>query len=481
MVQKQFFITKDTQMNEKKNILFIVLDSLRADHLSCYGYPYVTTPFIDDFAKDSCLFQQAIAPKYETVGVHASWFTGLYSSEHGVYNRKTRLSSSLNLLPVLIRLHGYQTAGFSNNPFVGALHGMNEGFDTFYEAPTFDAVWRTGLKDRIINKGLSIFNVKNNDNIIKRRAERTVGKIINWFENTFLEKSSKPFFIFTNFMDTHYPHFPPRDFIKKFVKTSVSDEEMKSINKDPIRVVSGKEKMTHDDYALLIKLYDADIAYTDSQLKTLFKYMKKRKLLDNTIVIITSDHGDQFGENGLYGHMLSLSDVLIRVPLIISHPDLVGKEMGEQVGTINLFHTILNHCGIDSAAYSNGRTGYDLLDKNSFTEAGPYAFSEQEKWEMPVFANVSANTAKKCVRTVSYKYIEIEGDSPQFFNLKNDPKENHSIINQKDDYIQDLKAALSNWENNLLSFKKETGTQAAHGYTKENNMISERLKELGYL
>jgi arylsulfatase A-like enzyme len=468
-------------MKTKRNILFIVLDSLRTDHLSCYGYHRTVTPFIDDFAKDSLLFYQAVAPKYETVGVHASWFTGLYSSEHGVYNRKTKLNSSLNLLPVVLRSHDYQTAGFSNNPFVGALHGMNEGFDTFYEAPAFDAVWRTGLKDRIINKGLALFNVKNNDNIIKRRAERTVEKIISWFENTWLERSSKPFFIFTNLMDTHYPHYPPREFIKKFVKPMVTDEEMKRVNKDPIHVVSGSEEMTNDDYALLIQLYDADIAYTDNQLKTLFKYMEKKKLLDNTIVIITSDHGDHFGENGLYGHMLSLSDVLIHVPLIIKHPDMRGRETDEQVGTINLFHTILAHCGIDPVEYSNGRYGYDLLDKDLMSKIEPHVFSEQEKWEMPEFANVSANTAKKCVRTVSYKYIDIEGDSPQLFDLKNDPKETHNIINQNNGYLLDLKAALSNWGNTLIPFKKETEAQAVHGYTKEDNMISERLRELGYL
>ena len=450
--------------------------------LSCYGYHRTVTPFIDEFAKNSVLFRQAISPKYETVGVHASWFTGLYSSEHKVYNRKTKLSSSLNLLPAILREYGYQTAGFSNNPFVGSLHGMNYGFDTFYEAPTFDAVWKTGLKERLINKGLKSFGIKNNDFIVKRRAERTVEKIISWFENTCLEKSNQPFFVLTNLMDTHYSHNPPRKFLKKFVKRSITDAEIKRANKDPIRIANGSEIMTSDDHELLLQLYDANIAYVDSQLKSLFCYMKKKSLLDNTVVIITSDHGDQFAENGLYGHMLSLTDVLIHVPLIIRHPDIAGKEIDAQVGTINLFRTILSHCDINHKKHSNGRLGHDLLDKEFLSKQGDiYVFSEQERWNMPEFAEVSANKARKCVRTLYYKYIETEGDKAQLFDLKNDPDETQNIIDQPNKHLQDLKTALSNWENTLISFTSADTSCIDEEKIKEDAVTSKRLKELGYM
>lgn len=466
-------------MNARRNVLFIVLDSLRADHVSCCGYGRQTTPFIDWFAEKSVLFRQAIAPKYETVGVHASWWTGLYSSEHGITCKGRRLDGSFKLLPAVLRGHGYQTAGFSNNPFVGEIHGMDQGFDTFFEAPTFDAVWRRGFLPRAAHKGLSAFGLKGMDFIEKRRAERTVEKIASWFETTYLDRRDLPFFVFANLMDTHLSHYPLRRYRKRFIERAVSDEDIRRANKDPILVSTGQESMSPADFDLLVRLYDADIAYTDDQVGRLLQYMKRRGLLENTLVIVTSDHGDQFGENGLYGHMLSLADSLLHVPLIIRHPDLDGgRTVDAQVGTIHLYHTLLTHCGIDPFEYSNGRTGKDLLDADFMARGEPHVFAEQEWWSNANMARVPENTSKRCVRTPDRKYVEVDGGGDQLYDLRRDPAETTNRIGEAGAGVEPLKAALEQWRGTLV---RQGETNAAPKTGGVDALIAARLKDLGYM
>ncbi len=179
------------------------------------------------------------------------------------------------------------------------------------------------------------------------------------------------------------------------------------------------------------------------------------------------------------GHMLSLSDALIQVPLIVRHQDIgFGREADAQAGTINMFHTILSHCGVDALEYSNGRTGRDILDPGFLAEGDVHVFAEQERWTNPAMALVPANTGKACVRTTAYKYVEIEGGCSGLYDLRNDPRETASAAEDMGVEAAALSQVLADWRRSLSSSRESSDGQEPMAV---DAMIASRLKDLGYM
>ncbi len=463
--------------NKKPNIIFIVLDSLRAGHVSCYGYKRETTPNIDKIAKGGVIFKNAISQGIATAEVHASWFTGLYLSEHGVHSgNKKYINDKLKILPHILKQSGYETVAFSNNPFVSKFKGMDRGFNTFYDPHNFDSIWDKRLSARVVNKFLNVIHLDYLEYAVKYKAERMVDKMIEWLKHN---KDTQPFFMFSIFIDTHIPHYPPRRFMRKILNVDISNDLLKKINSNPKKILSGEILLSQKDFDVLKSLYDANIVFVDSQLRRLFKVLSKLNLVEDTVLIITADHGDQFGEHNLIGHSMSLYDCLLKVPLIIRYPQAVPANtiFTPQVQTIDLFTTILETAGLRPDQHGNGRIGINLLNiLKEGQSSNLFAYAEQGRYNVEGLHNHPFNSRKWCIRTNKFKYIKSDNNRDEFYNLESDPEETDNLINQKNQEKEELKHLLNLFISNLrLKIEDETNkTMEADKDTEE------RLKALGY-
>jgi arylsulfatase A-like enzyme len=465
-------------MPKRPNIIFIVLDSLRADHVSCYGYNRRTTPNIDMLSNEGIVFKNAISPGIATTEVHASWFTGLYLPEHGIHSGNKRyINRNLKVLPEILKKEGYKTVAFSDNPYVSRNTGMDRGFGEFYDTGNFDTKFSDRLSDRVINKILKAINYGYLEYSKKYRVERVIDKIIEWLKH---KKDSNPYFLFSLIIDTHIPHFPPLRYRRRFLKNVISEEKIRIVNSSPVKVLSGEVSLSTSDYEILKDLYDANISFVDDQLNRLFREIRSYKFADNTMLIITADHGDQFGEHGLIGHSMSLYDTLIKVPLIIWYPMKITDSIvyNHQVQTIDLFTTILKNADIDVHENNNGRIGADLIGigKKNISNNTP-AFVEHGFWKHEKLMNHPMNYKKWCIRTNSFKLIKSENNKNEFYDLVRDPGETMNLIEKDIPERIGMEKVLDKIKSDLHmrvheDLEKKIKTDAD---------FEERLKGLGYM
>ena len=294
------------------NVILISIDTLRADHLSCYGYPRPTTPRIDALAEAGVIFDRAVSQSNTTLPAHASMLTGLYPIEHGCnQNRLTGLSSRIDTLAEILLQQGYRTAAVTSAAWVSRRFGLAAGFESF--------VWRDSSSWLQTKRGLKL---------LKRM-------------------SAQPFFLFLHYFDPHDPYMPPAVYRERFLAPG-EDFGVDGNLEHFFQRVSMRSPDPRKVEALK-KLYDGEIRYVDNSVDALFRWLHNHKLLDNTLVIITADHGESFGENGAWAHGTALYSQQIHVPLIIVYPPRFspGTHRRELVeASVNLLPTILDVVGI---------------------------------------------------------------------------------------------------------------------------------------
>lgn len=307
------------------NIILVSIDTLRADHLGCYGYIRNTSPNIDKFSKDSVLFERCVSSAPSTMPSFATLFTSLIPSHHGAYFTKTQyLSKKITTIAEILKKEGYKTASFNEGGQISSRFGFNQGFD-LYDDNT------NGLKPD------------------KLKFERIVKKAIEWLK----KNHEKKYFMFLHTYETHHPYTPDRKILKKFEKKydgklpiDISVELINRINKGKInmRVEKNKIDINKEDGQHIINAYDSEIRSMDESFGKLIAFLKKNNLYNNTIIIFHSDHGEEFGEHGVWAtHSYSLYNELLHVPLIIKFKKskFSTKRIKELVGLIDVPVTLL--------------------------------------------------------------------------------------------------------------------------------------------
>jgi arylsulfatase A-like enzyme len=295
------------------NVVLVSIDTLRADHLGCYGYERATSPRIDAISERAVVFEKAIAPAPSTLPSHASMFTSVLPSRHGaLWSTRTPLSEAATTLAELMRDAGYDVVGFHGGGQVAGELGLGQGFDAYVEVPG--------------------------------RFRKCVARAIEWLDT----RPEKPFFLFLHTYEVHHPYGPPANTAALF-DDGYAGNLPDTIKIDLLRRINGRTepplKIDAADLAHIVALYDAEIRSMDAALGRLLDALGERGLLDNALVIITSDHGEEFDEHGWVGwHSHTLYDELLHVPLIVKLPGdaHAGTRVAPLVRLLDVAPTVLD-------------------------------------------------------------------------------------------------------------------------------------------
>ncbi len=367
----------------RPNILLISVDTLRADHLGCYGYARDTSPHIDALAADGTVFEQVSSTSSWTLPSHASILTGRYPSHHRLQDDGLKLPSDIPTLAGGLQAAGYHTLAVVSHVYVSSAFGLERGFEAFD-----DSLIEGGSRNPIAEE------------VVERVLERLT------------RETDRPYFAFVHFFDPHWPYTPPGDFGERFADPDYDgsiDGSMKSLNP-----FLGTKPMSEADREQMVALYDAEIAYVDHQLGRMLSALRERGLLDNTLVLLTGDHGEEFKEHGGLGHGRTLYGEQLGVPLIASgHPSFApGSRSHRVVSSVDLTATILDLAGADPLP---GADGQSLV-------------RDRPEDRLVVAESIRFGIEMRALRAGVHKLIRIPSQGIEvFYDLRADPFERNPL------------------------------------------------------
>ena len=431
--------------SKRPNVVFIVLDTVRVDHLSCYGYRRDTTPNLDAFAAGARQYKNVLSPSPWTGPSHASMFTGLPVSAHGCDWLHRCLDERFATLAGQLTAHGYQTVGLSSNAMLSATPGMTRGFQSFWVPP---------------------------DGIFKGAADHMHNRLARWFGKEY--DAEKPFFLFMNYIEAHQPYTPPQASLRfasseTLARWSREDQVGRSFNYTLLR----SNALSSRDIMDLEALYDDELNYVDRKLGEIFAFLKSTGLEENTAVIVTSDHGEHFGEHHLMSHQYSLYEPLVRVPLIARYADhFPAGEETRLVQGHDVYPTILQLAGVEYKQ-TPGQTCRSLLQPPSEPRVAisEYAVPQLEflVWTMrdDPGADLAYFNRRICaIQRGDLKLIRSSAlgsraeDTLELYDLSNDPLETRNLADQKPDATRELRTALSTWAHSFEPYVASSTPQA---------------------
>lgn len=454
---------------DSPNVLLIVIDTVRADHLSCYGYQKNTTPNIDNISREGLLFRNAFSPSPWTLPAHASIFTGLFPSEHHADWGQEYLPESYATLAELLADTGYYTVAFSENPFVGRSHGLDQGFKEFHET------WRQPLVVRAISEVATLaFNYKDS----REYSKRTSRLFQRWIINN--RNLDLPFFAYINFMTGHLPRYP-RDGYGSGTWNTEDLEKIEPVNLVPERFYVPKYRLDEKQIGIMREIYDGEIEYLDEQIGLLIKSLEELKILDGTVLIITSDHGENFGDHGLFEHQFCLYNSLLNVPLIIRYPKMIeAKTVDERVSTISLFDTILEFVRNSKTTRTKMHRFIPLhkITQNQTVIAefhnGVGMLRHAIKPESSGFDFTPFDRDLKCIITGDHKYIWSSNGNNELYDISSDRNEMNDIIRFEMERAQELNQML------ITSLQSDHQLSVAPDGPVVDEATEDALRALGY-
>jgi arylsulfatase A-like enzyme len=449
------------------NVLFIVLDTVRADRLSLYGYERPTTPNLERLSKRGIRFDNARATAPWTLASHASMFTGHWPHDVGA-QWMTPLRGNLPMLAEYVGAHGYATAGFiSNVLYCSQESGLARGF-THYEDYGLEklAPLRTSILveqiTTMISQALSYLDIAPLHSVTnfvvrwfvinQRKDAASINRaFLNWLADR--REPNRPFFAFLNLLDAHDPYLLPQGAPYRFVTYSSTLDDCRAVY--VFWRAIDKAKLPRSVITLARDSYDDCLLYIDEQLGVLFDELQRRGVLDQTLIVVTSDHGEGLGEHGLFGHGESLYRTEIRVPLLIVPPSGLQSSVvvDETVSLRDLPATIVDLVGqkngspfpgeslarfwVDSRSEGTRSPGNHEPVISELTEPNP---TRPNQGRSPAFRGPLVSLAQG-----DFVYIRNEGDgSEQLFNERNDPQEvdNRSQFESMRPVLEDFRSRL---------------------------------------
>ncbi len=458
----------------KPNIIWITLDSVRADHTTISGYNRSTTPNLQRIAErsDGRFFSNCFATGNGTPTSSASILTGTYPSRHGFKITNEALPAELDTVPELLSKQGYSTAGLSRNSYLSSGTNLDRGFDRFEWIGSSTIL--QSVSPSVLAKYL--FKIRSHSvGFTTDTAKHSTPFIMNETIKRWLKRLSttQPFFLYAHYNEPHRPYYPPLPYLERYtddlpMTASEAAERSMEIHRDIRDIIGEGYTISRTDEKALIAMYDAEIAYTDEMIGRVFDHIQSLDI-DDTIFVVTADHGELFGENNLLGHTITLDDAVTNVPLVIhglddlvvaadsivQHPDLMQTLVGmvdgrtEQMQGVDLRHS-KRTCAISQRQSFNG-SGYEQnpeFDTSRFHEQMLTSF-----------------------RSDRFRY-----------SYSDDQSELFELPDEYTDVTKEYPEVVERFEVNLTDWLSEEGQPISRG-TEDNLTESMRrqLRDLGYV
>ncbi|TQQ83367.1 arylsulfatase [Halonotius terrestris] len=420
-------------MQDWNNIILLTLDALRADHLSAYSYHRETSPVLSEFADKGISFTSAYSASSHTREAVPSLLTGCPPAN--AVDSNYCLAPNTDTLATRLSDKGFTTAAFHSNPFLSRAYGFDRGFDTFDDDFYLGRHRIIALLQRAMDK------LRNRH---YARAEEINNRALAWIDSL---EAKTPFFLWNHYMDTHGPYEPPAEYRSLYRDNVPSNRNAQRLYQ---RAIDDPDSITSDDRQQLIDLYDSEIQYTDAQIGAFLDALRERNLLDDSLIILTADHGDAFGEHGYYEHPRYLHTELIHVPLFVYHSGVSSSTIQVPVSTVDIAATVMSAVGDEPFC----PLGQDLLTiaatPSNFEDRIVYSSARQEGDDSHLRRLSARSTAETWFSTYNHAQAEVLDNDHNSTNLLKEYIDQYipsnNIVSTEDpnisDSIEDRLAAL---------------------------------------
>ena len=402
------------------NVVLITIDTLRADHVGCYGYKQIKTPNIDGLAADGTRFERAFAVVPVTLPSHTTMLTGTYPMLSGMHDFSVnKLSPTQPTMASVLKQAGYATGAVVAAAVLDSRFGLNQGFDFYYDHFDFSRLDEKNLED------------------MERPGNEVADVALEWLAKTWLAKNSpKKFFLWMHLYDPHFPYNPPEPYKHEYAD----------------------------------RPYDGEIAFADAQVGRLVHHLKEKGIYENTVIVLAGDHGEGLGEHGEKTHGFFIYNATMHVPLIIRVPGSPGgRTVAEPVSLVDLMPTMLGAVGVEVPAQVQGKS---LLARVGGGDA-EMAERDRSVYGETFLPRLHFNWSELRGAENS-KYHFIDAPRPELYDLAKDPGETHNLLGEKKAVAEEMRAKLAGMIRDYSAGKElaeKTGLDPA---------LMERLKALGY-
>src|SRR5271169_5281006 len=413
------------------NVVLITIDTLRADHVGCYGYKQIKTPNIDALAAEGTRFDRAFAVVPVTLPSHSSMLTGTYPMLSGMHDfSANKLSPQQPTMASVLKQAGYQTGAVIGSAVLDSRFGLNQGFDFYYDHFEFSRLDEANLDE------------------MERPGNIVADVALNWLEKDQLVKSpQKKFFLWMHLYDPHFPYHPPEPYSREYAAQP----------------------------------YDGEIAFADEQVGRLLRFLKEKGIYQNTVIVLCGDHGESLGEHGEKTNGFFIYNATMHVPLIIRLPEqlpgqlpekTVARTLADPVSLVDIMPTVLEAIGLQVPSQVQGRS---LLREIRRDPSAPDAPANRERtlYGETFLPRIHFNWSELRA-SENTRYHFIDAPRPELYDLAKDPGEVHNLFAEKKAVAEEMRSKLVGMIRDYSAGKElaeKTGLDPA---------LMERLKSLGY-
>lgn len=488
-------------MNTQPNVVIVVMDTARARETVRSDRRDIALPALDRLAENGTEYTRAFASAPWTLPSHASLFTGTYSSKHGAHAGHKHLDDDLPTLAEAFRANGYETVAVSNNTWISAEFGFTRGFETVYKTWQYvqtdtdlGEIARTKQGTELIRalaarlvEGNPVVNVTNAiyGQFFRKRIDDGARRTNEWIRQWLAERTrDDPFFLFVNYLEPHLEYRPPKMLAERFLPDGVTYDEAMDVPQDAWGYIAGDVELTDRELDTLRALYRAEIVYLDRRIGELREHVEAADEFEDTVFVVTSDHGENIGDHGMLDHQYCLYDTLLHVPLVVHGEGFEEGPVDDLVQLTDLAPTLLDAAGVGAPEMRAGFQGQSFHPKTN-GESRNHVIAEYMAPQPSMDAlrkqvgTLSADVSRldrslRAIRTAEEKLIRGSDGVREFYETQDDPDESSNLVAEKPAQAEALETVLENW---LDSFEHadSSGTVSMTDSTKA------RLENLGYL
>lgn len=481
----------------RPNVVFVVMDTARVANATD---PRVM-PNLNAIAEAGTTFSNAFATAPWTLPSHASMFTGQYTADHGADADTKSFEPTVPTLAERLRSSGYETVAISNNTWVSPEFGFDDGFEAFRVAwevleggTDLSTISKseTGFVDRTRAVCGELLDKGGHRTLVNALYTRFVRRLYDdgaWMTNyrigRWLETQrgpDRPFFLFVNYLEPHLKYDPPRRFRERFAP---DESDPGSVNQDAWSYIADLTEMSSREFETLEGLYNAELNYLDHRIGRLCDRLEKEELLEDTLLVLVGDHGENIGDHGLMDHQYSLYDTLLHVPLVLRYPERIdaGKAVRDLVELRDLYPTVLDLAGVSIPA-DETVSQHSILPENDgsrdhviaeyLTPQPSMDALERTLGTLPPSVN-RYDRALRSIRTDEWKLIEASDGDHELYRIDDDPDETTDLATDHEE-VRDRLLDRLHGKRGPLTYDDDSKTGASM-----TSSTRDRLEDLGYL